>query len=226
MESSARLHQEVWVLGAGQVGGTFMIKWTFIKDIPNAQFRHILLSNNDGGSRHRRARHAGLFARAGERNGPARRRLPGPPLKPPRLALRFPQASRCCGYSFRSRTSILDDFGFYDKRQELMEARCSSPRRGSRRRRRRRRCRTRCSRSKLCSRTRCSPARISRRSRRRRRPTRRRTRSSRRRRPTTGSLRRRFCSRVVLRCSQEAPRCSRAAPRPPPRAAAGGQRRG
>ena len=28
--------------------GTFMIKWTFIKDIPNAQFRHILLSNNEG----------------------------------------------------------------------------------------------------------------------------------------------------------------------------------
>ena len=25
-----------------------MIKWTFIKDIPNNQFRHIVLANNEG----------------------------------------------------------------------------------------------------------------------------------------------------------------------------------
>ena len=28
--------------------GSFMIKWTFIKDIPNNQFRHIVLANNEG----------------------------------------------------------------------------------------------------------------------------------------------------------------------------------
>ena len=158
---SARLHQEApgcWA--QDKWAGTFMIKWTFIKDIPNAQFRHILLSNNEGKARHQLARHAGGFARAR-----CARARPARPTSPALLSFSLPRTPLLptgkellrIFHVFRSRTSILDDFGFYDKRQELMEARVQLAAQGlARRRRRRRRCRTRCGRSKLCSRTRCS----------------------------------------------------------------------
>jgi hypothetical protein len=34
--------------GQDKWNGTFRIQWTFIKDVPNAQFRHITLANNEG----------------------------------------------------------------------------------------------------------------------------------------------------------------------------------
>ena len=70
----------------------------FIKDIPNNLFRHILLSNNE--------------------NKPVTnsRDTQEVMLDPGREILRI-------FHQFKSKTSILDDFGFYDKRQELMEQR-------------------------------------------------------------------------------------------------------
>jgi len=78
--------------------GSFAIKWTFIKDIPNNQFRHIVLANNEGKPvTNSRDTQEVMFEQGKE------------------LLRIF--------HSFKSKTSILDDFGFYDKRQELMELR-------------------------------------------------------------------------------------------------------
>ena len=168
--------------------GTFMIKWTFIKDIPNAQFRHILLSNNEGKPVTNSRDTQEVLLEPGAQHAPAR------PPPSPFLSFSlpaspcFPQARSCCGFSTssararRSSTTLAST----TRGKSSWRRGCSSRRRGSRRRRRRRRCRTRCSRSKLCSRTQCSPARTSaaaaaaaaRRAA---------ARSSRRRRPTTGS---------------------------------------
>lgn len=78
--------------------GTFAIKWVFIKDIPNNQYRHIVLTNNE--------------------NKPVTnsRDTQEVLLEPGREMLRI-------FHQYKSKTSILDDFGFYDKRQELMEQR-------------------------------------------------------------------------------------------------------
>uniref|UniRef100_A0A7S0JCS6 YTH domain-containing protein n=1 Tax=Calcidiscus leptoporus TaxID=127549 RepID=A0A7S0JCS6_9EUKA len=82
--------------------GTFAIKWVFIKDVPNNQFRQILLSNNE--------------------NKPVTnsRDTQEILLEPGKEMLRI-------FHQYKSKTSILDDFGFYDKRQELMEARAQMP---------------------------------------------------------------------------------------------------
>ena len=106
--------------------GTFMIKWTFIKDIPNAQFRHILLSNNEGKPVTNSRDTQEVLLEPGARARPARPTSSPPPLSfsPARpLALATGKELLRIFHVFRSRTSILDDFGFYDKRQELMEAR-------------------------------------------------------------------------------------------------------
>lgn len=67
--------------------GTFLLKWTFIKDIPNNQFRHILLANNE--------------------NKPVTnsRDTQEIMLDQGREMLRI-------FHQFKSKTSILDDFGF------------------------------------------------------------------------------------------------------------------
>ena len=78
--------------------GSFMIKWTFIKDIPNNQFRHIVLANNEGKPvTNSRDTQEVMFEQGKE-------------------MLRL-------FHNFKSKNSILDDFCFYDKRQELMELR-------------------------------------------------------------------------------------------------------
>ena len=84
--------------GQDKWNGTFRIQWTFIKDVPNAQFRHIVLANNE--------------------NKPVTNSRDTQEVLPEqgREMLRI-------FHAFKSRTSILDDFSFYDKRQELQEAR-------------------------------------------------------------------------------------------------------
>ena len=133
--------------------GTFMIKWTFIKDIPNAQFRHILLSNNENAkpspTRATRTRFCSSPVRS---VAPARPALPRGSRRPAPSC--FPQARSCCGYSTssarapRSSTTLAST----TRGKSSWRRGCSSRRRNSRRRRRRRRCRTRCSRrTRVCS---------------------------------------------------------------------------
>lgn len=76
--------------------GQFQVKWIFIKDIPNSQLRHIRLENND--------------------NKPVTnsRDTQEILLEPGKEMLRI-------FTTFKSKTSILDDFTFYDKRQEQMK---------------------------------------------------------------------------------------------------------
>jgi len=76
--------------------GQFNLKWIFIKDIPNSQLRHMRLENND--------------------NKPVTnsRDTQEVLLEPGKELLRIFS-------SFKAKSSILDDFVFYDKRQELMK---------------------------------------------------------------------------------------------------------
>ena len=101
MESTLDYTKKFGSWGQDKWNGTFQIKWTFIKDIPNNQFRHIVLANNE--------------------NKPVTnsRDTQEIMLDQGREMLRI-------FLGFRSRTSILDDFSFYDKRQELMEARMTA----------------------------------------------------------------------------------------------------
>jgi len=78
--------------------GSFSVKWIFVKDIPNSQLRHIRLTNND--------------------NKPVTnsRDTQEVLLDPGREMLNI-------FVSYNSKTSILDDFLYYDKRQEAMQSR-------------------------------------------------------------------------------------------------------
>jgi len=98
MESALDYTQKFGVWAQDKWSGTFLLKWTFIKDIPNSQFRHILLANNE----HKPVTNS--------------RDTQEIMLEQGREMLRI-------FHQYKSKTSILDDFGFYDKRQELMEQR-------------------------------------------------------------------------------------------------------
>ena len=101
MESALDYTQRFGSWGQDKWNGTFRIKWTFVKDIPNNQFRHIVLANNE--------------------NKPVTNSRDTQEV--------LPDQGREMLHIFhthRSRTSILDDFAFYDKRQELMEARIAA----------------------------------------------------------------------------------------------------
>jgi len=76
--------------------GQFQVKWMLIKDIPNSQLRQIRLENND--------------------NKPVTnsRDTQEILLEPGKELLRIFS-------TYKSKTSILDDFSFYDKRQEQMK---------------------------------------------------------------------------------------------------------
>ncbi|XP_072985492.1 uncharacterized protein [Typha latifolia] len=76
--------------------GYFPVKWHIIKDIPNPQFRHIILENND--------------------NKPVTNSRDTQEVK-------FPQGTEMLGIfkSYCPKTSILDDFGFYDNRQKALQ---------------------------------------------------------------------------------------------------------
>eukprot|EP01006_Ploeotia_vitrea_P047952 TRINITY_DN67179_c8_g3_i1.p1 TRINITY_DN67179_c8_g3~~TRINITY_DN67179_c8_g3_i1.p1 ORF type:complete len:542 (+),score=125.15 TRINITY_DN67179_c8_g3_i1:31-1656(+) len=76
--------------------GKFTVKWIYIKDIPNTFFRHIILENNE--------------------NKPvtnSRDTQEIPPEKGKEMVNIF--------RNFRHKTSIMDDFSFYDQRQKDME---------------------------------------------------------------------------------------------------------
>lgn len=76
--------------------GQFKVKWVFTKDIPNKEFRNIILENND--------------------NKPVTnsRDTQEVPLKQGLQMLKI-------FASYRNTTTIMDDFGYYDKRQGDME---------------------------------------------------------------------------------------------------------
>ncbi|KAG1335038.1 YTH domain-containing protein ECT3 [Cocos nucifera] len=76
--------------------GFFPVKWHMIKDIPNPQLRHIILENND--------------------NKPVTNSRDTQEVK-------FPQGTAMLNIfkSYSLKTSILDDFDFYENRQKAMQ---------------------------------------------------------------------------------------------------------
>ncbi|KAK8957936.1 hypothetical protein KSP39_PZI001485 [Platanthera zijinensis] len=76
--------------------GYFPVKWHIIKDVPNPQFRHIILENNE--------------------NKPVTNSRDTQEVK-------FPQGSEMLNIfkNYSAKTSILDDFGFYESRQKAMQ---------------------------------------------------------------------------------------------------------
>ncbi len=73
--------------------GLFKVKWIFLKDIPNNHLRHIRLENNENKPVTNSRDTQEIF------------------FEPGKEMLRI-------FASYKSKTSILDDFSFYDKRQE------------------------------------------------------------------------------------------------------------
>ncbi|KAK2654484.1 hypothetical protein Ddye_014340 [Dipteronia dyeriana] len=76
--------------------GYFPVKWHIIKDVPNPQLRHIILENND--------------------NKPVTNSRDT-------QEVRFPQGTEMLNIfkNYASKTSILDDFEFYESRQKVMQ---------------------------------------------------------------------------------------------------------
>jgi len=82
--------------------GFFSVKWHIIKDVPNPQFRHIILENNE--------------------NKPVTNSRDTQEVK-------FPQGTEMLNIfkNFSCKTSILDDFDFYENRQKVMQDRRGKP---------------------------------------------------------------------------------------------------
>uniref|UniRef100_A0A0D9V455 YTH domain-containing family protein n=2 Tax=Leersia perrieri TaxID=77586 RepID=A0A0D9V455_9ORYZ len=82
--------------------GFFAVKWHIIKDVPNPQFRHIILENNE--------------------NKPVTNSRDTQEVK-------FPQGVEMLNIfkNFSCKTSILDDFEFYENRQKVMQDRRGKP---------------------------------------------------------------------------------------------------
>ncbi|TVU35513.1 hypothetical protein EJB05_17427 [Eragrostis curvula] len=82
--------------------GFFPVKWHIIKDVPNPQFRHIILENNE--------------------NKPVTNSRDTQEIK-------FPQGTEMLNIfkNFSCKTSILDDFDFYENRQKVMQDRRGKP---------------------------------------------------------------------------------------------------
>jgi len=85
---------DLWV--QDKWNGQFQVKWTFIKDIPNNQLRHIRLENNDNKPVTNSRDTQEIF------------------YEPGKEVLRI-------FATYKSKTSILDDFTFYDKRFEQLK---------------------------------------------------------------------------------------------------------
>lgn len=81
--------------------GFFPLKWHIIKDVPNTQFRHIILENNDN--------RPVTYSRDTQEIG----------LKEGLEMLNILK-------NYSEKTSILDDFNFYEKREKLLKAKRSS----------------------------------------------------------------------------------------------------
>ena len=100
MESGIDYTKKIGALAQDKWSGTFAIKWIFVKDLPNSQFRHILLANNEN--------------------------KPVTNSRDTQELLLDPGCEMLnIFHTFQARTSVLDDFGFYEKRHELMEARAT-----------------------------------------------------------------------------------------------------
>ncbi|XP_031489874.1 YTH domain-containing protein ECT4 isoform X2 [Nymphaea colorata] len=82
--------------------GFFPVKWHIIKDVPNQQFRHIILENND--------------------NKPVTNSRDTQEVK-------YPQGIEMLGLfkTYSAKTSILDDFDFYESRQKAMQDKRTRP---------------------------------------------------------------------------------------------------
>ncbi|KAL6615794.1 hypothetical protein ACP70R_038064 [Stipagrostis hirtigluma subsp. patula] len=82
--------------------GFFPVKWHIIKDVPNPQFRHIILENNE--------------------NKPVTNSRDT-------QEIRFPKGTEMLSIfkNFSCKTSILDDFDFYENRQKVMQDRRGKP---------------------------------------------------------------------------------------------------
>lgn len=81
--------------------GFFPVKWHIVKDVPNTQFRHIILENNDN--------RPVTYSRDTQEIG----------LKEGLEMLNILK-------NYSEKTSILDDFNFYEKREKLLKAKRSS----------------------------------------------------------------------------------------------------
>ncbi|KAG0493962.1 hypothetical protein HPP92_004956 [Vanilla planifolia] len=88
-------HQDKW-------NGYFPVTWHIIKDIPNRQFRHIILENND--------------------NKPVTNSRDTQEVK-------FPQGTEMLNIfkNYTAKTSILDDFDFYESREKAMQEKRTKP---------------------------------------------------------------------------------------------------
>ncbi|KAJ6941961.1 YTH domain-containing protein ECT4 [Populus alba x Populus x berolinensis] len=75
--------------------GFFPVKWHVIKDIPNGQLRHIVLENNDG--------HSVTFSRDTQE-----------------IVLKQGLEMLNIFKSYSAKTSLLDDFNFYEKREKSL----------------------------------------------------------------------------------------------------------
>ncbi|XP_074575654.1 uncharacterized protein LOC141832075 isoform X2 [Curcuma longa] len=82
--------------------GFFPVKWHIIKDVPNPRLRHIILENNE--------------------NKPVTNSRDTQEVK-------FPPGTEMLNIfkSYSAKTSILDDFGFYENRQKAMQEKRSKP---------------------------------------------------------------------------------------------------
>ncbi|WOL14583.1 hypothetical protein Cni_G23363 [Canna indica] len=82
--------------------GFFPVKWHIIKDVPNPQFRHIILENNE--------------------NKPVTNSRDTQEVK-------FSQGAEILSIfkNYSSKTSILDDFAFYENRQKAMQEKRNKP---------------------------------------------------------------------------------------------------
>eukprot|EP00249_Psilotum_nudum_P022351 c28481_g2_i3 orf=110-1819(+) len=82
----------------GKWSGCFPVKWHIIKDVPNSQFRHIILANNDS----KPVTHSRDTQQVKVEQG----------IEMLKIFKNFPL-----------KTSLLDDFPFYDDRQRFLEER-------------------------------------------------------------------------------------------------------
>lgn len=96
MTSSIDYKQKLDCWADDKWSGKFSVKWLFIKDIPNRHFIHIILENNENKP---------------VTNSRDTQEVPMEKGKDMFMIFR----------SFKHKTSIMDDFAFYDKRQKEME---------------------------------------------------------------------------------------------------------
>ena len=91
-------NMDLWL--QGKWNGCLPVKWHIVKDVPNGHFRHIVLSNNENKS----VTHSRDTQEVHFRQG----------LEMLKIFKFFPM-----------RTSLLDDFAFYDGRQKVLQERKS-----------------------------------------------------------------------------------------------------